>query len=92
MATSEVIGAGGAFNSFQLLKLSFFGPREDLESLQIPEIRIVGRTDYPAAYVDYELSVRDEEIRGLRVVDASVFLYTPNSPFSVQLITMLAQM
>lgn len=38
MATSEVIVAGGAFNTPQLLKLSGVGPREELESLEIPVI------------------------------------------------------
>lgn len=36
MATSEVVIAGGAFNTPQLLKLSGIGPREELEDLQIP--------------------------------------------------------
>lgn len=36
MASSEVIIAGGAFNTPQLLKLSGIGPREELEGLDIP--------------------------------------------------------
>ncbi|KAF2964576.1 hypothetical protein GQX73_g8991 [Xylaria multiplex] len=37
-ATKEVIVAGGAFNSPQLLKLSGVGPREELESFDIPVV------------------------------------------------------
>ena len=36
IASSEVIVAGGAFNTPQLLKLSGIGPREELEGLDIP--------------------------------------------------------
>ncbi|KAJ3579936.1 hypothetical protein NPX13_g626 [Xylaria arbuscula] len=37
-ATKEVILAGGAFNSPQLLKLSGVGPKEELESFDIPVV------------------------------------------------------
>ncbi|KAI1120696.1 choline dehydrogenase [Nemania abortiva] len=37
-ATKEVIVAGGAFNSPQLLKLSGVGPKEELESFNIPVV------------------------------------------------------
>ncbi|KAI1345384.1 choline dehydrogenase [Xylaria sp. FL0043] len=37
-ATKEVIVAGGAFNSPQLLKLSGVGPKEELESFGIPVV------------------------------------------------------
>ncbi|GAW24444.1 hypothetical protein ANO14919_140280 [Xylariales sp. No.14919] len=37
-ATKEVIVAGGTFNSPQLLKLSGVGPREELESFDIPVV------------------------------------------------------
>ncbi|KAI0403249.1 choline dehydrogenase [Xylaria palmicola] len=37
-ATKEVIVAGGAFNSPQLLKLSGVGPKEELESFDIPVV------------------------------------------------------
>jgi choline dehydrogenase len=38
IATKEVIVAGGAFNTPQLLKLSGVGPREELESHDIPVV------------------------------------------------------
>jgi choline dehydrogenase len=72
-AGREVILAGGAFNSPQLLKLSGVGPREELEKFGIPvvaDLPGVGRNLQDR----YEVGVISDFARDLALLDNATFL------------------
>lgn len=78
-ATKEVIVAGGAFNSPQLLKLSGVGPKEELEKFNIPVI-----VDLPGVGKNLqdrlEVSVNGNYPTNFtRILDCT-YLYTEDDP------------
>jgi choline dehydrogenase len=71
-AKREIIVAGGAFNSPQLLKLSGIGPREELEKFGIPLV-----ADLPGVGENlqdrYEVGVVSEFIRDFALIEGATF-------------------
>ena len=72
MARREVIVAGGAFNSPQLLMLSGIGPRAELEALDIPVV-----ADLPGVGKNlqdrYEIGVISEFARDFALLEGATF-------------------
>lgn len=73
VTAKEVILAGGAFNSPQLLKLSGVGPRAELESFGIPLV-----ADLPGVGENlqdrYEVGVVSEFTRDFKLLEGATFL------------------
>jgi choline dehydrogenase len=71
-ASREVIVAGGAYNSPQILKLSGVGPREELESFDIPVI-----VDLPGVGTNlqdhYEVAVQGRPPKDFAALDGCTF-------------------
>ncbi|KAF2269262.1 alcohol oxidase [Lojkania enalia] len=78
-ATREVIVAGGAFNTPQILKLSGVGPREELESFNIPVV-----VDLPAVGTNlqdnYEAGVHVEAAQDFQSTFENCTFLTPGDP------------
>jgi choline dehydrogenase len=77
----EVILAGGAFNSPQLLKLSGVGPRQELESFGLPVV-----ADLPGVGENlqdrYEVGVVSEFAKDFKLLQGATFLPPPpGDPF-----------
>jgi choline dehydrogenase len=71
-ATKEVILAGGAYNSPQLLKLSGIGPKEELEKFKIPVV--VNSPGVGTNLQDhFEIGTTSEQPDGFAVVDTCTF-------------------
>lgn len=72
IATKEVIIAGGAFNTPQILKLSGIGPADELQSFGIPTVK-----DLPGVGLNmqdrYEISINVEHPNDFAVLDGCTF-------------------
>lgn len=79
----EVIVAGGAYNTPQLLKLSGVGPRQELESFGIPVV-----VDLPGVGTNlqdrYEATVIGETPSNFSLIDGCTFNMTPDDPCMVK--------
>jgi choline dehydrogenase len=76
-ATREVIVAGGAYNSPQILKLSGVGPREELEQFDIPVV-----VDLPGVGTNlqdhYEVAVQGRTPKDFSALDGCTFGVQPD--------------
>lgn len=80
-ATKEVIIAGGAFNSPQILKLSGIGPAEELKKFNIPLVKDLPGVGENLAdnYEGYVLGLAGRPLEGPQAPTLSVLLKTPTS-------------
>ncbi|KAI1873599.1 hypothetical protein JX265_005221 [Neoarthrinium moseri] len=81
-ANKEVIIAGGAFNSPQILKLSGIGPADELKKFNIPLVKDLPGVGENLAdnYEGYVLGLAARPLQGGGAPPVSVMLRTPSAP------------
>ncbi|KAH6656625.1 hypothetical protein BKA67DRAFT_654950 [Truncatella angustata] len=80
-ANKEVIVAGGAFNTPQILKLSGIGPADELKKFNIPVVKDLPGVGENLAdnYEGYVLGLAGKPLQGPGAAPISVMLKTPTS-------------